>query len=52
MQKYLQYISEFHDSNTIETDFINNHLKKHLETNIENQDEIEIILDYLFDLTY
>lgn len=48
MKKYLTYISEFHNSNPVEIDFVNNHLKKHLETNIENQDEIEQILDYLF----
>ena len=48
MQKYIQYIQEFHNSNSVEIDFINNHLKKYLETNIESQDEIEQILDYLF----
>ncbi len=48
MKKYLTYISEFHNSNPVEIDFIKNHLKKHLETNEENQTEIETILDYLF----
>ena len=48
MQKYLQYVLEFHENKQLEIDFINNHLKKHLETNPENQDEIEQILDDLF----
>lgn len=51
MQKYIQYIVEFHNSNPVEIDFINNHLRKHLENNEENQTEIESILDYLFSNT-
>jgi uncharacterized protein YwgA len=51
MSKYLQYISEFHENKQVEIDFINNHLKKHLETNPENQDEVEQILDYLYSNT-
>jgi len=48
MKKYIQFIQEFHESNQIEIDFVNNHLKKHLSENTENQDEIEKILDYLY----
>ena len=48
MQKYLTYISEFHNSNPVEIEFIKNHLKKHLEDHEENQTEIETMLDYLF----
>lgn len=48
MTKYLTYISEFHENNPIEIEFVNNHLKKYLESNQEIQDEIEQILDYLF----
>jgi len=48
MGNYLSYIREFHENNQIEIDFINNQLKKHLETNPEIQDDIEQILDYLF----
>lgn len=48
MTKYLQYVREFHDNNELEIDFINNQLKKHLETSPESQDEVEQILDYLF----
>jgi len=51
MQKYIQYIIEFHNSNPVEIDFIKNHLKKYLETHEENQTEIETILDYLFSNT-
>jgi len=48
MKKYLTYISEFHNSNPVEIEFVNNHLKKHLEKNPENQTEVETILDYLY----
>lgn len=48
MKKYLTYISEFHENNIIEIEFVNNHLKKHLIDNEENQTEIETILDYLY----
>ena len=48
MQKYINFINEFHEWNQIEIDFINNQLFKHLINNNENQDEIEQILDYLY----
>lgn len=48
MEKYLTYISEFHENNPKEIEFVNNHLKKHLESNEEKQTEIETILDYLY----
>jgi len=48
MEKYLDFIREFHDNNPIEIEFVNNHLKKHLVNNPENKDEIEQILDFLY----
>ena len=48
MKKYLDFIREFHDNNPIEIEFVNNHLKKHLVNNPENQNEIEQILDFLY----
>ena len=46
--KYLQYIKEFQEDNKAGKYFVENQLKKHLETNPENQTEIEHILDYLY----
>ena len=48
MKKYLTYVAEFHENKPKEIEFINNHLKKHLEKNEENQTEIETILDFLY----
>jgi hypothetical protein len=48
MNKYLQFIKEFHNNSQKEIDFINNQLSKHLLDNQENQTEIETILDYIF----
>ena len=48
MKNYTQFIQEFHESNPIEIDFVNNNLAKHLKENTENQNEIEKILDYLY----
>lgn len=48
MKKYIEFISEFHDNNPIEIEFVNNHLKKHLVNNPESQDEIEQILDFIY----
>ena len=48
MNKYIQFVNEFHESNTLGLSFIANQLKKHLETNEENQTEIESILDFLY----
>ncbi len=48
MKKYIQYVNEFQDNNKFGLYFIENQLEKHLETNEENQTEIEHILDYLY----
>ena len=48
MNKYIQYVNEFHEWNQIEIDFVNLQLKKHLHDNEENQTEIEHILDFLY----
>ena len=48
MNKYIQFVNEFHEWNKAEIDFLNKQLVKHLLTNQENQTEIETILDFLF----
>ena len=49
MDKYIKYINEFHNWNSNEIYFIENQLAKHLETEKEDQTEIEHILDFLYD---
>jgi len=48
MDKYLLLIKRFQDNNKAGIYFVENQLKKHLESNEENQTEIEHILDYLY----
>lgn len=48
MQKYIQYVTEFHEGNELWLKFVNKQLPKYLEKNTENQTEIEHILDYLY----
>ena len=48
MNKFLQYIQEFHENNQKEIDFVNNQLSKHLNDNDIQDTEIEHILDYLY----
>ena len=48
MEKYINYVREFHENNEQGLFFVKNQLKKHLETNEENQTEIETMLDYLY----
>ncbi len=48
MEKYIEYVNRVHEWNVNEVDFINNQLKKHLDSNQENQTEIEHILDFLY----
>jgi hypothetical protein len=48
MNKYLQFIKEFHNNNQREIDFINNQLSRYLKESQENQTEIENILDYIY----
>jgi hypothetical protein len=50
MNKYIQYIAEFHQNNKVELTFVEHHLAKHLSTEgvTEDQTEIEHILDFLY----
>ena len=48
MQKYLDFVREFHENNENGIAFVSNQLKKHLLENPENQTEIETILDFLY----
>ena len=48
MQKYIQFVQEFHENNALWLSFIENQLNKHLKENPENQTEIETILDFLY----
>ncbi len=48
MEKYIQYIREFHASNEQEFEFVEKVLTPYLIENTENQTEIEHILDFLF----
>jgi len=47
MEKYIEYVNKFQE-NEYGLFFIDNQLKKYLETNIENQNEIELILDFIY----
>lgn len=48
MNKYINFVNEFHEWNALSLEFIDNQLAKHLKENEENQTEIEIILDFLY----
>jgi len=48
MNKYVQFVNEFHEWNKLGLEFINNQLKKYLIENEENQTEVETILDFLY----
>ena len=48
MNKYLKYIKEFQGDNEYGKYFINNQLKVYLESNQENQSDIEHILDFVY----
>jgi len=48
LEKYRKYVIEFQEGNEAGLFFIDNQLSKYLESNQENQSEIEHILDYLY----
>lgn len=47
--KYIKYINEFQEWNSKWIEFVEDILVKYLETNIENQNDIEHILDFLYE---